>query len=216
MYDGNDNEVTLIGGSSGKDYTGTGVQYSLMQYFDWLKENGTDDREKAVGAAAKDYCAAVQIYFNYNAENVSVSSAVDDVVAESLNEYIAGRVGTLPTGVNIRGISAMLESDNTLRLYLGFKDVEPSTFTFKIDGTETVLRQRSDGMYYLALDGGVFSNRLHDPHTYSVSDGTDNYTISASVLTYARSCAIKKNENESRLGKALYLYNRAAVAAFGE
>ena len=99
---------------------------------------------------------------------------------------------------------------------LPVEDVEPSNFTFKIDGTETALRQRSDGMYYLTLDGGVFSNRLHDPHTYSVSDGTDNYTISASVLTYARSCAIKKNENESRLGKALYLYNRAAVEAFGE
>ena len=99
---------------------------------------------------------------------------------------------------------------------LPVEDVEPSNFTFKIDGTETVLRQRSDGMYYLALDGGVFSNRLHDPHTYSVSDGIDNYTISASVLTYARSCAIKKNENERTLGKALYLYNRAAVEAFGE
>ena len=134
--------------------------------------------------------------------------------ADTLSSYVAGRKGTLPGSVAVRGISAMLESDNTLRLYLGFKDVEPSTFTFKIDGTETVLRQRSDGMYYLALNGGVFSNRLHDPHTYSVSDGTYNYTISASVLTYARSCAIKSKEEESNLGKALYLYNQAASALF--
>ena len=71
-------------------------------------------------------------------------------------------------------------------------------------------------MYYLALDDGVYSNRLQDTHTYSVSDGTNTYTITASVLTYARTCANKKNEKEINLGKTLYLYNQAAVAAFGD
>jgi hypothetical protein len=45
-----------------------------------------------------------------------VSSAVDDVTKEKLSGYIAGREGNLPTGVSIRSIAAMLESDNTLRL----------------------------------------------------------------------------------------------------
>ena len=36
------------------------------------------------------------------------------------------------------------------------------------------------------------------------------------VTTYARSCLIKTDENVINLGKALYLYNRAAIAAFGE
>jgi len=45
-----------------------------------------------------------------------VSSAVDDVTKEMMSGYIAGREGNLPTGVSIRGIAAMLESDNTLRL----------------------------------------------------------------------------------------------------
>ena len=216
VYDGQGNTLSIRGNvRSDNDYTETGVQYSLMQYFTWLEENGKDSDEKAVGAAARDYCAAAQIYFNYNADNVSVSSAVDEVAAEALSDYIAGREGTLPTGVSIRGISALLESDNTLRLYLGFKNVEPSDFTFNIDGAETTLKQRSDGMYYLALDGGVYSNHLHNPHTYSVSYGTNPYTITASVLTYARSCAIKNNETESNLGKALYLYSQAAKEAFG-
>ena len=148
----------------------------------------------------------------------SVSSAVDAVTGGTLSGYIAGRKGTLPEGVSVRGISAMLESDNTLRLYLGFKDVEPVSFTCAIDGNGVALKQRSDGMYYLATDTGVWSNRLQDEHTYSVSDGTNTYTITASVLTYARSCVVKENGPEAvvNLGKALYLYNRAAVAAFGE
>ena len=84
-------------------------------------------------------------------------------------------------------------------------------------------------MHYLAMKdngNGVFSNHLQDTHTYTVStsrepDSTNSYTITASVLTYARSCVIKKGEgdeitNTRNLGKVLYLYNRAAVAAFGE
>ena len=53
------------------------------------------------------------------------------------------------SGVSIRGISAMLESDNTLRLYLGFKDVEPSSLTYMIDGQSAELKTRSDGASYL-------------------------------------------------------------------
>lgn len=118
------------------------------------------------------------------------------------------------SGVSIRGISAMLESDNTLRLYLGFKDVEPSGLTYMIDGQSAELKTRSDGASYLALDAGVYSNHLQDTNLYSISDGTNTYTLTMSVLTYARSCAIKSKEEESNLGKALYLYNQAASAMF--
>ncbi len=217
IYNGNDSAITLIGERSGNEYTATGVQYTLMQYFDWLEKNGSDDDEKAVGSTAKDYCSAAQIYFEYHADGLNVSSAVNEVTADMLSSYIAVRDGELPTGVSIEGISAMLESDNTLRLYLNFENVDPDELSFAIDGNNAVLKQRSDGMYYLALGEGVYSNRLQDTHTYSVSDGTNTYTITASVLTYARSCVIKKKatEAEKNIGKALYLYNKAAVAAFG-
>ena len=132
-----------------------------------------------------------------------------------LSSYAAVRKGTMPAGVSIKGISAMLESDNTLRLYLGFKDNDPSGFTFRIDGEKAEIRQRRDGMYYLALGEGVYSNHFQDKHVYSVSDGTVTYEITASVLTYARSCAIKSEENVSNLGKALYLYNKAVCDEFG-
>ena len=111
----------------------------------------------------------------------------------------------------------MLEADNTLRLYLKFDDdVDPEGFTYAIDGNEAILNQRSDGAYYLALETGVYSNRLQDTHTYSISDGTSTYTVTSSVLTYARACAYQNNTNLVNLGKALYLYNKAARAAFGE
>ena len=214
VFDSQGSALTIVG-ASGTDYTETGVQYTLMQYFTWLESNGNDS-EKAVGAAAKDYCAAAQIYFGYNADGLTVSDAVDTVTDETLSDYISVREGKLPEGVIVRGISAMLESDNTLRLYLGFDGVDPSSFTYRIDGDITELKQRKDGSYYLALDTGVFSNHLQYTHKYSVSDGTYTHTITASVLTYARSCTIDSDETESDLGKALYLYNQAAVANFGQ
>ncbi len=214
VFDGDGNAMVILGGS-GTDYTETGVQYTLMQYFTWLESHGTAN-EKKVGAAAKDYCSAAMIYFGCAAEGVSVSDKVDRVEAETLNAYKAGRDGTLPAGVSLKGITAMLESDNTLRLYLGFKNVDPAGFTYAIDGEAAELKQRADGVYYLAMDAGVWSNRLQDAHEYSISDGDSTYTVSTSVLTFARSCAVNDNEDARALGKALYLYNRAAVNAFGE
>ena len=177
---------------------------------------GNDDERKKtqVGAAAKDYCSAAQIYFKHNADGLSVSSAVNDVTPETLSSYIPDHNGTLPDGVTIKGISVMLESDNTLRLYFDFNGVEANSFSYAIDNTPADLIMRSDGLYYLALNQGVWSDHLQDAHTYSVSDGTNTYTVTASVLTYAHAYTIRGKENESSLGKALYLYNQAAVAAF--
>ena len=214
VFDGQGGAAVIRGNLRDNDYTDTGVQYTLVRYLDWLAANGETDKEKALGTAAKDYCTAAQIYFNYHADDLAVSSEVGSVTEEMLSSYASGRSGTLPSGVSIRGISAMLESDNTLRLYLGFKDVEPSGLTYMIDGQSAELKTRSDGASYLALDAGVYSNHLQDTNLYSISDGTNTYTLTMSVLTYARSCAIKSKEEESNLGKALYLYNQAASAMF--
>ena len=217
LFDQWGNELSIQNIDGDTDYTETGVQYSLAEYLAWLEIHAENGQERAVGAAAKDYCTAAQIYFDYNADGLSVSSAVNTVTAETMSEYASTRKGDLPEGVSIRGISAMLESNNTLRLYLGFNDVDPYSFIYSIDGSKVDLKQRStDGAYYLALESGVDPNHLQDEHIYSVSDGSYTYSIKASVLTYARSCVITKNTKISNLGKTLYLYNKAAVAAFGE
>ena len=220
LFDQWGNELSIQNNGGDTDYTKNDVQYSLAEYLTWLETGDVDEKDKAVGEAAKDYHTAAQIYFNYNTENLedqSFSSKVEEVTEETMSEYASTREGDLPEGVSIRGISAMLESNNTLRLYLGFNDVDPYSFIYSIDGSKVDLKQRStDGAYYLALESGVDPNHLQDEHIYSVSDGSYTYSIKASVLTYARSCVITKNTKISNLGKTLYLYNKAAVAAFGE
>ena len=107
VFDGNGNALTIVGNAKGDDYTETGVQSTLMTYMTWLAENGADDKEKALGAAAKDYCAAAQIYFGYYADGLSVSGAVGGVTEQILAVYAASPEGTLPDGVSVRGITAI-------------------------------------------------------------------------------------------------------------
>ncbi len=148
LFDQWGNELSIQNNGGDTDYTKNGVQYSLAEYLTWLETGDVDEKDKAVGEAAKDYHTAAQIYFNYNTENLqdqSFSSKVEEVTEETMSEYASTREGDLPEGVSIRGISAMLESNNTLRLYLGFNDVDPYAFTYHIDDEEVELKKRKDG-----------------------------------------------------------------------
>ena len=219
VYDIEDKEVRIFDKNE-KEHTENGVQSSLMKYYEWLStDEEVPDQERAVGLAAKDYCTAAQIYFNYYADGLSVSSAVSEMseeLMEELNGYAAKHGGTPLKGLVIQGISAMLEADNTLRLYTDIRGLEAGPYEFTIDGIRNVINMRSDNMIYVALRTGVYSNHLQDEHVYSLAcNGSAAQTITMSVLTYARACARKKNKKESDLGKALFLYNKAAVAAFG-
>ena len=67
--------------------------------------------------------------------------------------------------------------------------------------------------YYLEVSN-VSADALGDLHSLAVADGSDTYTIHVSVMTYARACAVNGAEARKNLGKALYLYNEAAISQF--
>lgn len=54
VFDSEGNALMIRGNAKGIDYTETGVQYTLMDYFTWLEANGSES-EKSVGKVAKDY-----------------------------------------------------------------------------------------------------------------------------------------------------------------
>ena len=177
-----------------------------MQYFDWLASAGPGE-DRAIGAAAKDYCIAAQIYFDYHVtEGMAVSSAVTSVQPSELERYKSKKEGN-PGTVYPYGITAMIEADNALRIYLTGDFT--GEHTYKIDNNSTSLKTRSkDGAQYLSLDEGVFSNHLQDEHIYTI----DTYAYTASVMTCAYAMAGDTgNTKAQNLGKAMYLYNQAAV-----
>jgi len=122
--------------------------------------------------------------------------------------------GELPAGVSLKGITAMFESDNSLRLYLNFDGVAASSFEYKVDGKTATLGHSDNGDYLEVAN--VAAKRLGDKHVFSISDGTNTLTYTASVLTYARNSLLIEDASEARknLCKALYLYCQAAKAYF--
>ena len=61
----------------------------------------------------------------------------------------------------------------------------------------------------------IAAPNLDTPHTFTVTDGIDTYTVTASALSYAYTSVKNGDSARQNLGKALYLYNRAADAYFG-
>lgn len=60
----------------------------------------------------------------------------------------------------------------------------------------------------------IAAPNLDTPHTFTVTDGTNTYTVTASALSYAYTSVKNGDSNRQNLGKALYLYNQAADAHF--
>ena len=212
LYDGENNQVTLQS-PSGTDYTETGFNYSLYTYCNNRINNSTSESMRHLAYATIDYCTAAQIYFGYHADGLSVSSSVTAVQLSDLENFAPRTEGTLPEGITGRSISAVFESDNSLRLYFTFADgVDPYSYSYTLDGAPASLRVKGSGAsvrYYLELSN-VASGNLDDAHAFSVSKEDIVCTTICSVLSYARTSIQNGNEARQNLGKALYLYNMAA------
>lgn len=72
-------------------------------------------------------------------------------------------------------------------------------------------------MFFAALSDSSRNGEtrnLDTPHTFTVTDGTNTYTVTASALSYAYTSVKNGDSDRQNLGKALYLYNQAADAHF--
>ena len=215
LYSGNGKEIPLRNSKGTADYTLSGYDYSMLIYTDYMRVNSSNAKMRALAQAAQDYCTAAQVYFKYKKEGLTISSDVTGVTSSQLEQFAPIQEGVLPAGVSLKSITAMFESDNSLRLYLLFEDnVDPYGLEYRLDNKATTL-QRNEKGYYLTIQN-VPAKNLGTPHTFLISDGTQEhtYTYTASVLTYARSTVLYGKEDLPNLGKALYLYYQAANAYF--
>ena len=183
LYTGDGQPLPLWNEAHTNDYTETGIDYSLLRYVDYMIENGSETM-KALAQAAKDYCYAAKNHFTGSAD--PLSDAVSAVTADMLSDYVSKRSGSLPQGVSIDSATAMFKSDNSFRMYLKFADgTDADSITYQLDGVDTELMTTPDGARYLTFDK-VSSSALGKEHVFTICDGTATYSVTASVLTYAR------------------------------
>ena len=214
VYDGGDSRLTLKS-EKGTDYTEDGFAYSVKTYAQNKSQSGSTEEMRALAKALDDYGTAAQIYFEYgDFDSLSVDGAVSAVTLDNLAPYALTTTGTKPAGVTGASIAVEFNTDNTLRITFktdGSKAL--SNYTFLLDDTQ-MTPTRSGKNAYLEIKN-IAAPNLDIPHTFTITDGTDTYTVTASALSYAYTSVKNGNEARRNLGKALYLYNQAAKDKFG-
>ncbi len=211
LYKGEGYSCTLLS-SKGDDLTESGFDYSVNDYMNAIiKSSSSKPAMKELASASVDYGAAVKKYFD-NSANVSVSSNVTGVNASVFNDYKASESGTKPTGVTGIGMRVVFDADNSLRVYFKYgSNIKPKNYTYLLDKKSATLRYDSKTGYYLEVKN-IAADKLGENHTFTVKDSKNTYTVTANVLSYARSLANDSDKNTQNLAKALYLYNQKAIA----
>ncbi|MBP3205545.1 MAG: hypothetical protein J6M66_09000 [Lachnospiraceae bacterium] len=195
---------------NGTDYTGTGFSYSVFDYLDGRIANSSNTKMVALAKATKDYGIASQVYFNYNADGLAVSSNVTDLDKNILlNGYKATLEGSMPSGLTGMTMTLALDADCSYRVYYKFASgVDPRDYTYTLDNVTATVKQNSTG-YYLEVTN-IAAKNLDKIHTFTISNGSVTYSVKASALTYARYLCTQSAVEKQNLGKALYLYNKTA------
>ena len=214
VWNGEGSRYPMIS-ESGTDYT-EGCEYSVEQYAKNKKDDeASSEKMRKLAEALDDYGTVTQQYFKYGEyDGLEVSDRVTSVTDENLAGFAPIVSDSLPDGVQKATIIVAFNADNTLRItYYLDQDKTASDYEFKLDGAIVTPKERSANAYCIDLEN-ISAPNLDVPHEFSISDGSNTYTINCSALTYAW---VMKNHSDvgiQNLGKALYLYNQAANKFF--
>ena len=214
VYDGEGNQLTLKS-AKGTDYTADGFAYSVKTYAENKSHSGSTEEMRELAKALVDYGTAAQIYFQCgNVSNLSVDGEVSAVSINDLAPYALITGGTKPDGVTGGGIMVKFDTDNTLRITFRTDGSKPiDGYDFFLDGIKTTPTITGNNAYLQVRN--ITAPNLDTSHSFSVTDGINTYTVTAFALSYAYTSVKNGNSARQNLGKALYLYNRAADAYFG-
>ena len=195
-----------------------GFVYTVLDYLKDRQENSTNPEMVELARAAELYGIAAQVYFEYKPEQLTegdlaklAAEVGETVIPSSCAEELTG---TLPEGITKRTKTVMFESDNALRQYFYTSAKNIGKYTFTLDGEAATPVKHANGKYYIEMPN-IASGLLSKAYTFTVTDGTDTYTIKSSALGYA----YDRQENSSipamvDLSKMLYVYSQAADAYF--
>lgn len=209
VCNGEGNNYSVIS-ESGEDYT-EGCTYSVEEYAQNKQEDYSTDEMHDLAVALEDYGKVTQLYFEYgDYEGLDAGPRVPAVTDEELAYFTPTVSGSLPDGVQRATVAVAFNADNTLRItYYLDQDKTAADYEFKLDGTTVTPKERTANSYCVDLEN-IAAPNLDVPHTFSITGGGGTYSIYCSALTYALLIKDHSDVNVQNLGKALYLYNKAA------
>lgn len=201
----------------GEDATWTeDIEYNVRKYAENILKQYDDKNTIELMKAMVTYGAAAQAHFGYATDDLANSILAEedqiDLSKVFIENYTVLR-GQGTSKVKFYSASLILESETTLRLFFSGR---PASVTH--NGNELTINQRA-GLYYVDIPG-ISAKDLDEDVTVVLSDGETTTSIVYNPMSYCQSIQNAVDgmypETMKDLVRALYLYNQAANAYFGE
>ncbi len=186
--------------------TGT---YSVRQYADAILAGTYDETVKAMVRSMLHYGAAAQTYFDYLPEQLA-NEGLDEPVYEPVPgqaETAMSAQGSI-AGVRYYGASLLFRSETAVRFY--FEAAEVADCTFTANGAVCTPVEKSDGMYYVEIDG-INPQELGHSITLTVTNGSETITVIYGPMNYIVRMSTYGSANLKALLLAMYNYHLAAT-----
>ena len=203
-------QMVFSDGTKGEAYT-----YSVKAYADTiLADENTKDDLRTLVTDMLHYGAYAQTYFKYNTEN----KANKDLEAQNLANIDIGKFADYSaealtvSGLHYDGLSLVLESETTLRVYFTLDSGHDITsYTVTCDGNPLTLWK--NGKYYCVDIPNINAHNLGTKYSITISGNNQSNVLEIAALTYGHN-TLKNGTAGSdliNLVKSMYLYNQAAI-----
>lgn len=183
--------------------------YSVRKYADIIISGDYDDATKNLVKYMLVYGGAAQNYFVYNnaPENLASNGITVDSTAVPGKAPNAQTVAGKISGVKFYGASLVYRNKIAVRFYFT-GDVSELTFTVNGESQKVIAAEEKS---YVEI-ANILPQDLDEQITLTVSNGTDNLTVTYGPLNYIVRMNEKGSENLQALVLAMYNYYLVAEA----
>lgn len=196
------------------------ITRSVKDYAAWAITQ-SDTKLVNLATAMVDYGGKAQLNFNKYTDDLANSILTNytpaEVVRDNIEAHLSYDNQYSAFGLKLSGVTAVTWASTAIRIKFTILDqtaLDNSSFTFAGNDVE-LIPDDEEGKYYFELKN-IYANNLNAPYSLVMTNTNgDTNTITYAVTDYVRSVLRNSDDtNLINLSKALYLYNRAAIAYF--
>ena len=198
------------------------IDYSVQQYFENMYGKTEDELFKQIYAAALDYGASAQLYFNgksyaggtydCDVENLANKNTnPTNTITATKPSNKAAKSGSITGMADKMTATLIFGSETSIKLYFEYDgDLSGLTITCNNDKIVTSPIVDTDGRYSVKVEG-IRSYELYKDYTITFTAGGETRTVTYSAYAYAANKWDSADADLARLVKALVAYGDLAM-----
>ncbi|MBP3375652.1 MAG: metallophosphoesterase [Clostridia bacterium] len=206
------NFVTVYTQKNGEKL-GSSHTYSVQSYAEQVLERESLSSYHAAIRAMLNYGAMAQAHFGTNASslaNANLYRGNTNPVNAVTDINCAASSWSDATTLTFKGYEAVLESSTAFKIYFAYTGSGSLSATVERDGISaqksSVYLDSAKGLYYVKINN-IAAMLYNKQYTVKVSDGSDNLSVTASVLNYADTVLTSETASATQKNAVRALYN---------